>query len=282
MGFKSRNDMKKLILPLLLLCAVLCSTPMEAQSYRRSRASNRSFGLERRVPLKNIYLGVKAGTNALGMRYTQQVVKRDTLIYNPSALWKGDLINCLSGGITVERTLPHFSYGVEGMIMGLDARSTDTVKPVFERDSAWLVDIRIPLRLKFLEDYACSPYVMVAPSFGTYLSVIDSVATDGNVISYAINGQSEWNGMIINWGTNNTRSFHFGLLAGIGMDVKIPIGNYEAKLRVETTYQLGLSNLFPKKFSNKDLKVSRTLRGLEATIGISFPLFGNPHYSWMM
>lgn len=276
--------MKKLILPLLLLCAILSSAPTKAQSFRRSPSRDRYYGLERRVPVKNLYIGIKAGANALGMRYTHQAGKTDTVIFNPSALWKGDLINTLSGGITVERTLSHFSYGIEGMVMGLDARTLNTDSAFFKRDSAWLADVRIPIRVKFLEDHICSPYLMVAPCFGTYLSATDSVkGTNGQMtLEYTINGQSEWNEMTVDWGTNNTRSFHFGLLAGIGMDVKIPIGNYEAKLRVEGTYQLGLSNFFPKKLNEQDRKLSRKPRGFEATIGISFPLFSNPHYSWLM
>lgn len=273
-GFKNRNDMKKLILSLLLLCAVLSSASLKAQP----------IGLERRVPLKNLYFGVKAGATALGMHYTNKNFKEPIEYNNPSALWQGEWQNCLAGGITVERTLPHFSYGLEGMVMGLDAKSLDS-EPIAKKDSAWLVDVRVPLRVKFLEDYVCSPYVMIAPCYGSYLTAIDSIYADGHT-TYHINGQSEWNGATIDWGESNTKTHHFSLLAGIGMDVKIPIGNYEAKLRVESTYQLGVSNLYSKKITHpKDKpenKVSRTMRGWETTIGICFPLFSNPHYAWLM
>ena len=126
---------------------------------------------------------------------------------------------------------------------------------------------------------------MEAPCYGSYLSVF-SVDTTGQVTTYVTNGVSDWNGTLVDWGSNNTKTHHFSLLAGIGMDVKIPIGNYEAKLRVEGAYQLGVSNLYSKKITdpmNKPQnKVNRSLRGWEATIGICFPLFSNPHYSWLM
>lgn len=264
--------MKKLILSLLLLCAVLSSASLKAQP----------IGLERRVPLKNLYFGVKAGANALGMHYTNKNFKEPIEFNNPSALWKGEMTGCLVGGITVERTLPHFSYGLEGMVMGLDAKSVDTVMPRVKKDSAWLIDVRVPLRVRFLEDYACSPYVMIAPCYGSYLTAVDSVYADGHT-TYHVNGQSEWNGTTVDWGTSNTKTHHFSLLAGVGMDVKIPIGNYEAKLRVEGAYLLGVSNLYPKRITDQpNNKVSRTLRGWEATIGICFPLFSNPHYAWLM
>ena len=257
--------MKKLIISLFLVGLLLPLTQANAQS----------FGLERRVPLKNLYLGAKVGTNALGMRYTNMVEKDKVVISNPSALWQGEWLGCLIGGITVERTLPHFSYGLEGVIMGLDAKAPDTLNPTVKMDSAWLIDIRVPIRVRFFEDYACSPYLVLAPCVGSYLTIPRA----------GVNGHSEWNSMPVEWGKNNIKTHHVSLLAGIGMDVKIPIGNYEAKLRIEGNYQLGISNLLPEK---KDIEktgvgqASRKTRGFEATVGICFPLFSNPHYSWLM
>lgn len=262
--------MKKLIIPLFLLGLLLPLTQANAQS----------FGLERRVPLKNLYLGIKAGTNALGVRYTNHFEKERMVVSNPSALWQGEVLGCLTGGFTVERTLPHFSYGLEAVIMGLDSKSIDTTTPIIKKDSALLIDVRVPIRVKFLEDEVCSPYLVVAPCFGSYLTVIDSIPSNGPT-AYLVNGESVWNGTTVGWGTNNTKTHHFGILAGIGMDVKIPIGNYEAKLRVEGNYQLGISNLFSSKMTKKT-NLTRRMNGFEATVGIAFPLFTNPHYAWLM
>ena len=241
-----------------------------------TQANAQTFGLERRVPLKNLYLGVKGGVNALGVRYTNKVDKDLIVISAPSKLWQGELLGCLTGGVMVERTLPHFSYGLEAMITGLDAQTPDSILPNMA-DSAWLIDVRIPVRLRFLEDEWCSPYVVVAPCVGSYLTL-----PRGNV-----NGHSEWNGVPVEWGHKNTQTHHVSLLAGVGMDVKIPIGNYEAKVRIEGNYQLGITNLFPKQDNHPEegkatSQATRKTRGFEATVGVCFPLFINPHYAWLM
>lgn len=256
MNSKRTDTMKKLLISLLLVLFTLPITLLKAQP----------IGFEPRVPLKNIYFGLKGGVNATGVRYTGEHYNTDShkmedySFVNLSTLYKGDVASCLVGGLTVERTLPHFSYGLEGVVIGLNALSRDSVASPAKQDSAFLVDIRIPLRVRFLEYYVCSPYFFVAPSAGTYL----------------FEGRSVWNGTDIEWGTKNTRTYHFSVYAGIGMDVKIPMDNYEAKLRVECGWNQGVMNLNPKKGS------SRKLEGWEATIGISFPLFDNPSYSWMM
>lgn len=247
------------------------------------------IGIEPRVPLRNLYFGVKGGVNALGMRYngtrynaTTQKMENYAFV-NPSALYQGAVTSCYVGGLTFERTLPGFSYGLEGVIMGLDAVSRDTLTPA-RQDSAILVDVRIPLRVRFLEYHTCSPYFFIAPSAGTYLYVSRKEETMENgqirVVRNGINGHSVWNETDLEWGTANTRTYHFSVLVGVGMDVKIPIDTYEAKLRVECGWNQGVNNLTPKKEGR--VGSGRRLQGLEATIGISFPLFDNPSYSWMM
>ena len=271
-----KDVMRKLLILIILVLSTLSITILQAQP----------IGLERRVPLKNIYFGVKCGVNAIGMRYSGKQYSKesqkmeDYSFNNLSTMYQGDITSCFVGGLTVERTLPGFSYGLEGVILGLDAQARKQASPA-QQDSAFLIDIRIPLRIRFLEDYTCSPYIFIAPTVGTYLYVSEKVELLENggerVVRRAINGQSIWNETPIEWGTNNTRTYHYGVLAGIGMDVKIPIDNYEAKFRVECGWNQGLNNLMPKK-SN----ITRKLNGLEATIGISFPLMDNPSYSWMM
>lgn len=268
--------MRKLFVLIILVLSTLPITFLKAQP----------IGIERRVPLKNIYFGVKGGVNAIGMRYSGKLYSADSQIIedysfnNLSTMYQGDITSCFVGGLTVERTLPGFSYGLEGVILGLDAQSRTNEAPA-QQDSAFLIDIRIPLRLRFLENYTCSPYVFIAPTVGTYLYISEKVELLDNggerVVRRAIDGQSTWNGTPIDWGTSNTQTYHYGVLAGIGMDVRIPIDNYEAKFRVECGWNQGLNNFMPKKSNT-----TRKLNGLEATIGISFPLFDNPSYSWMM
>ena len=276
--FERKDVMKKQLLSFIFVLFALPFTVLQAQS----------IGIERRVPLKNLYFGVKGGVNALGMRYSGQRYSaahqemEDYSFTNLSTLYQGDVTSCVAGGVTVERTLPNFSYGLEAVILGLNAKAAKDVKDLpAKQDSAFLVDIRIPIRVRFLEDYACSPYLFIAPSVGTYLYVPEKVETTENgqerVTRRAINGQSIWNDTPIDWGTNNTQTIHYGVFAGIGMDVKIPIDNYEAKLRVECGWNQGMSNFMPKKS-----EVRRKASGVEATIGIRFPLFDNPSYSWMM
>ncbi len=252
--------MKKLFISLLLVLFTLPFTCLQAQP----------IGFEPRVPIKNLYFGIKGGVNATGVRYsgahynTTSHKMEDYSFVNLSTLYKGDITSCLVGGLTVERTLHHFSYGLEGVVIGLNALSRDSLTPA-EQDSALLVDLRIPIRVRFFEHRLCSPYLVVAPSAGTYL----------------LDGRSVWYGTDINWGFKNTRTYHFSVYAGVGVDVKIPLDTYEAKLRVECGWNQGVMSINPKSLQSK-IGSSRKLEGWEATIGISFPLFDNPSYSWMM
>ena len=252
---KRYDTMKKLFVSLLLVMFVIPISFLNAQP----------IGFEPRVPIKNLYFGVKGGVNATGVRYSGKRLNTDNekepySFVNPSTLYKGDIVSCLVEGITVERTLHNFTYGLEGVVIGLNALSRDENEVHAKQDSALLVDLRIPIRVRFLEYSACSPFIVIAPNAGTYLY-----------------GRSVWYDRNIEWGFKNTRTYHFSVYAGIGMDVKIPFDTYEAKLRVECGWNQGVMNLN----SNSETGFRR-LEGWEATIGISFPLFSNPSYSWMM
>ena len=197
---------------------------------------------------------------------------QDNSYVNHSVLYQRpyQAISCAMGGITLERVTPRFSYGVEVSVSGWNAvKPADEIRYA-EQDSAFFANLRIPVKLYLVTNAKALPYVFVAPQVSTYL---DAQIT--NKIGFK--GYSKWNGVSMDWGTRNATPIHISVLAGLGMDYRIDIKNYEIRARLEAGYQLGLLNTLPST-----INMSRKARGWEATIGVTFPLFTNPHYSWLM
>lgn len=250
--------MKKSILFILTAILFLSCGLLRAQD----------FGIESPINEKNIAIGVKGGISVMDMAYntgSKSYVNHSILYQQP---WKA--IHCFAGGVSVERTTPRLSYGVELLLTGLDARKpADTVRYA-ERDSAFYAHLRIPVRLNLYKGHKFIPFVFVAPSVSSYLYLPIS-----DKLSY--NGYSVWNGVGVDWGTKNARMLNVNVMAGAGVDYRIDIGNYEIRARFEAGYQIGLLNTVPS-----NLPMTRKTRGWEATVGLVFPLFKNPHYSWLM
>ena len=267
-----------------------------------SFAEAQVIGKENLVLKKNIFLGFKGGASAMDMKYSyNESVDKENFI-NKTALFKAPL-GCWTGGFFVERTLPGWSYGIEFNLNHLYATekipdnhndpnsNKNAENPSW--DSVYFANIRIPVKLKFLEDDLFSPYLFMAPEIGTYIS--DSIAGSIPVYSYSsIDGAEEEA-----WGPDNARKLNLNLVAGAGVEGKIQIGLYEIRARFEAGYRLGLLSTTPKyiQTSTPDPSNSndpnattpqpeaypfkRMMRGWEATIGLAFPLFINPSYSWM-
>ena len=230
-----------------------------------SFAEAQVIGKESLVMKKNIFIGVKGGITAMDMQY-----KNGNSFVNHSALYQdffGSLKGSWIGSVFVERTLPGWSYGLEFNFHALYAKSKPEEPHYALQDSAYFANVRIPVKLKFLEDYLFSPYIFMAPEIGTYVS-------DTTVISLC--STSIINGEQMLWGTNNARDLNLNLIAGAGVEGKIQIGLYEIRARFEAGYRLGLLSTTPK-----DYPFDRRMRGWEATIGLAFPLFINPSYTWL-
>ena len=226
------------------------------------------FGIESPITEKNIGIGFKGGISAMDMAYNMgknSFVNHTVLYQHPEKA-----IHCFAGGITVERMTPRLSYGVELMLTGLDARKpTDSIRYA-ESDSAFYAHLRIPVRLNLHQGKRFVPYVFVAPEVSTYLYL---PIND----KFTINGYSVWNGVGMNWGNKNAAPLNVSVMAGAGVNYKIEVGNYEILARFEAGYQLGLLNTLPN-----NLGITRKTMGWEATLGLVFPLFKNPHYTWLM
>lgn len=261
--------MKKSIQFLVVAVLLFASLPLKAQI----------IGIESPIREKNLFIGFKFGVSAMDAAYTRtinnktkdQFVNHSILYQRPDSL---QILNCLAAGITLEHTLPYFSYGLDLMVTGINAQQNeaDTTFRFATQDSAFFLHARVPVRFYFLKEKPVMPYLMLAPDFSTYVHY-------GNE-SFAINGYSEWNEYDIKWGSRNARAFHLNLVAGAGMVVKINVGDYQMWGRFEAAYNLGLLNTV-KGFA-EGIEITRKMRGWEATIGLSFPLFKNPSYSWMM
>lgn len=251
-------QMKKSILIILTATMMLSCGWLHAQD----------FGIESPVNEKNIGIGLKGGLSAMDMAYKMgknSFVNHTVLYQHPERA-----IHCFAGGITVERITPRLSYGLELMLTGLDAvKPADSIRYV-EQDSAFYAHIRIPVRLNLLKGRKFIPYVFIAPEVSTYLYL---PITE----KHTINGYSVWNGVGMNWGNKNAAPLNVSVLAGAGVNYKIEIGNYEILARFEAGYQYGLLNTLPN-----GIGMSRKMRGWEATVGLVFPLFKNPHYTWLM
>lgn len=241
----------------ILLLLVLSFSLMYAKAQRRVRTEN--LILE-----KNIFIGVKGGVTALDMQY-----KKDKDSYlNHSALYQGiNIPSCLSGSVYIERTIPYFSYGIELSISHLNAIDPKNQSP-YTQDAAFITSVRIPLRMKLLEERQLTPYIIFSPGISTYLN--DTIA------GIPFNSYSMWNDVETTWGKDNTKRLNINVIAGIGTDVKIPLMMYEIQARIEVCYNFGLLNMTPK---SQDFE--RRMRGWEATIGLAFPLFTNPSYGWL-
>ena len=238
--------------------------------------SMRAQGIEDPVMKNNIFVGLKAGVTAMDMSYQKghtSFVNHSILLSNPA-----NALSCMVGGITVDRSLPGFSYGVECLITGLNAQSPkdDLGHPDYvKQDSAFFVNVRVPLRVKFLnrqragKTVAFHPYVFVAPNVSTY--VYAPLSND-----LTVNGYSVWNGESIDWGSKNTNFLSLSVVGGVGVESDIELGLYAIRARFEAGYNYGLLNMAPET-----LNMDRKMRGWEATLGVSFPLFTNPHYGWL-
>ena len=277
--------MKNTVCCLIVLAFTLSVSFAEAQV----------IGKENLVLKKNIFLGFKGGVSAMDMKYSyNESIDKDNFI-NKTALFKAPL-GCWTGGFFVERTLPGWSYGIEFNLNHLYATEKkpdnpskglkDAQNPSW--DSVYFANIRIPVKLKFLEDDMFSPYIFMAPEIGTYIS--DSIASSIPGYSYSsIDGEQEA------WGPDNARKLNLNLVAGAGVEGKIQIGLYEIRARFEAGYRLGLLSTTPKYIPQdpntndpnatppqpEAYPFKRMMRGWEATIGLAFPLFLNPSYSWM-
>ena len=219
-----------------------------------------------RLMEKNIAIGFKGGVNAMDMAYKNA---KDVGFVNPSALYQGfdNLASCLMGGVYVERVLPRFSYGLEFMVNRASSKAPEKSPNYCALDSAAYANIRVPLKARFLSDKVLSPYIFVAPGMSTYIG--------DSIMGIDLNGYSFWNGQKVLWGEKNTTPWNLTVTAGAGVEGKIPVGLYEFWVRFEGGYSLGLLNMCPST-----LKFERRTRGWEATIGVAFPLFINPSYSW--
>ena len=216
--------MKNAVRYLFVLALALSVSFTEAQT----------IGKESLVLKKNIFIGFKGGIAAMDMQYKRG---NGQGFVNHCALYQdfpGNLKSCWIGSVFVERTLPGWSYGLEFNYHATNALCSDE-KPQFAlQDSVYFANIRIPVKLKFLEDYLFSPYVFMAPEIGTYVS--DSVAG----LSYTV-----INGERMLWGKNNARELNVNVIAGAGVEAKIQIGLYEARVRLEGGYRLGLLSTKP-------------------------------------
>lgn len=224
------------------------------------------IGNESLVLKKNIFIGFKGGVAAIDMQYKNG---QNNSFVNHTAMYQGffsHVNSCLTGGVFVERTLPRWSYGLEFNFNMVNAISRPEKPHSVLQDSAYYANIRIPVKLKFAEEYMFSPYIFVAPEVGTYVS-----DTSMNIVSSSI-----INGGTMQWGSKNTRSFNLNVVAGAGVEGKIQIGLYEFRARFEAAYRLGMLNTMAK-----EIPFERKLRGWEATIGFAFPLFINPSYMWL-
>ncbi len=245
----------------ILLLLVLSFSLMYAKAQRRVRTEN--IILE-----KNIFIGVKGGVAALDMQYKKD---KDTYL-NHSALYQGigNIPSCIMGSVFIERTIPYFSYGIELSLSHINAKTNPKDQSPYAKDSAFITSVRIPLRMKLLEENLFTPYIIFSPGISTYLN--DTIA------GISVNSYSKWNGAETKWGKENTKRLNINLIAGIGTDVKIPLMMYEIQARIEVCYNFGLLNLTPK---SPDFDFERRMRGWEATIGLAFPLFTNPSYGWL-
>ena len=241
------------------------------------------IGVESPIREKNLFIGFKAGVSAMDMAYSQTMGNKTNSFVNHSILYhhphSKQLLSCLAFGITLERTLPRFSYGLEMMVNGVNAQAVDdgTTHRFAEMDSAFFVHARVPIRYYFLKDQSISPYLLVAPSLSTYISDLPIPFSEET-----LQGYSKWNGYDIRWGTRYASTWHLNVLAGAGMVVKINVGDYQMWARFEAAYNIGLLNTIPRGSTLEENEVKRKMRGGEAMIGLSFPLFKNPSYSWMM
>ena len=236
--------------------------------------SLRAQSIEDPVLKNNLFVGFKGGVTAMDMAYQKgntSFVNHSILLSNPK-----NVLSCMVAGITVERSLTGFSYGVECLLTGLNAQSSgDGQFEYVQQDSAFFVNVRVPVRVKFFNKQkpdravAFHPYVFVAPNVSTY--VYAPLSND-----LIVNGYSVWNGEGIDWGNKNTNFLNLSVIGGIGVESDIEVGLYVIRARFEAGYHYGILNMAPES-----LGLDRKTRGLEATLGVSFPLFRNPHYTWL-
>ncbi|MCR5014654.1 MAG: hypothetical protein K6A28_07785 [Bacteroidales bacterium] len=262
--------MKKTIQFLFVIVLLVLCFPVNAQV----------IGIESPIQKKNVFVGVKVGVNATDMAYTitNTINNEKESFTNHSVLYQGQLLNALTGGITVERTFTHWSYGVELLVSEMNAVNLSNENHYARQDSAFYMHVRVPLRLELPGWEKVKPYVFVAPEVSTYVTS-DTIA----LINNALNGYSEWNGYTLRWGRKNAEALNLNILAGAGLNFYIDIADYQIKGRFEVAYNMGILNTVPTKMSfAPDAEFHRSMRGWEATIGVSFPLFKNPHYQWLM
>ena len=238
--------------------------------------SMRAQSIEDPILKNNIFIGLKGGVTAMDMAYQKgntSFVNHSILLTNPK-----NVLSCMVAGLTVERSLPAFSYGVECLLTGLNAQSANTGNGQYsyvKQDSAYFVNVRVPIRVKFFNkqrpdrSVAFHPYVFVAPNVSTYIYAPLSE-------NLTVNGYSVWNGEGIEWGSKNINFINLSVVGGIGLESDIEVGLYVIRARFEAAYNYGLLNMAPES-----LGMDRKTRGWEATLGVSFPLFTNPHYTWL-
>lgn len=242
-----------------LLLLLACTTIL-------SIANAQTIGEESLIMEKNIFIGVKGGVTAMDMQYSND----NSSFVNHSVLYQHpfqNLSNCLIGGVFVEGSIPRFSLGLEFSFHTMNAVANPDTTHYAMGDSAYFANIRIPFKVKFMENKPVFPYIFITPSIGTYVS--DSLVGVG-MMSY-----STWAGEQVQWGTKNTSALHLSVIAGAGVEGKIPVGLYEVHVRFEAGYNLGILNMNPA-----ELNFKRRMRGWEATLSVAFPLFLNPSYSW--
>lgn len=206
-------------------------------------------------------IGFRYAWNHADLRYSHKMFN----MYTHKDFWQNGF-----GFFMTSRVGSHFAIRPEIDFIGRGA-SLKFEDITYKLDAKY-VDLRLPLIVSFAPNSAVNPYLFVAPEL--------CIVREGEITF-----KSDQTGKLTtDLAEGNIRPYDFVVMAGLGLEVPIRIGNFRFSIAAEAGYSLGLLDTFSEDELDGDAIVlnpslytytpesSRNNRGIEAAVTVSLPL----------
>ena len=206
-------------------------------------------------------LGFKYGWNRADMHYSHKMYN----MYKHRDNWQNQF-----GFFMKSNVSDHFAIRPELTFINRGTRMK--FEEINYRIEAKYFDLRLPLMISFAPHSAVNPYMFITPEV--------CIVRKGEITF----NSPQTDKITTDLSLSNIRNCDVAVLAGLGLEVPIRIGQFRFSLAAEAGYSLGLLNTFADDELDGDAYVlnpspftytpqgRRTNRGIEAALVINLPL----------
>ena len=238
------NAMKHIKTFLVALCMMACVTATTQNTF-----TNRTE------------IGFKYGWNHADMNYSHKMYD----IYKHKDNWQNQF-----GFFMKSNVGDHFAIRPELTFINRGTRLK--FEDISYKIEAKYFDFRLPLMVSFAPHGAVNPYLFIAPEL--------CVVREGEITFNSLQTDK----IATDLSLSNIRTYDVAVMAGLGLEVPIHIGQFRFSIAAEAGYSLGLLNTFADDELDGDALVLnpspytytpdgiRTNRGIEAAVVLNLPL----------